>query len=483
MIALLCALLSGVMFYLSQGLDNVWVLAWIAPAPVLWLAYRGAPRWQVFLAAFVSFVSGQAYVMQCYGRQIPLWLIAPLEVPMCLLFPLAILFAGEVLRRFSPFAALIAFPAFWVTAEYAIGRFSPHGSFGSLAYSEVSFPAGIQIASLFGLYGVTFLLCLVGNAVALIARGRCAAGGVGAAVGVLALGFGIMRLAAPPGATIRVAALADADTWHRENRERTLVAQIAAANTYAMLIRGQHGVRAYVIPEGAIQMRENAQQPVLQPLSEAAKAADALVVVGTYVPDPAQNRAFAFFADGTVKIYAKRHPLAPLETEIPGTSLGLLGHGDAMQICKDMDFAGTVRETAENGARLMIVPANDFGRDGWIHARMSTMRGVKTDSPSCVLPLTDWRPCLTPKDAFWRPHRRRVLAWWRRRRHCPSGRDRPFILGSAISSPGFAARYLSGWRRRCSGLPWRSDPPPVHFTGFLKTAALLRPHSKLICLC
>jgi apolipoprotein N-acyltransferase len=25
----------------------------------------------------------------------------------------------------------------------------------------------------------------------------------------------------------------------------------------------------------------------------------------------------------------------------------------------------------------MIVPANDFGRDGWIHARMSVMRGVE----------------------------------------------------------------------------------------------------------
>ena len=38
MIVLLCAALSGAMFYLSQGPDNVWLLAWIAPVPLLWLA-------------------------------------------------------------------------------------------------------------------------------------------------------------------------------------------------------------------------------------------------------------------------------------------------------------------------------------------------------------------------------------------------------------------------------------------------------------
>ena len=37
MTALLCALLSGAMFYLSQGADDVWWLAWFAPAPLLWL--------------------------------------------------------------------------------------------------------------------------------------------------------------------------------------------------------------------------------------------------------------------------------------------------------------------------------------------------------------------------------------------------------------------------------------------------------------
>ena len=42
-----------------------------------------------------------------------------------------------------------------------------------------------------------------------------------------------------------------------------------------------------------------------------------------------------------------------------------------------MDFPSSVRGTAEHGVRLMVVPANDFGKDGWIHARMAVMRGVE----------------------------------------------------------------------------------------------------------
>ena len=33
--------------------------------------------------------------------------------------------------------------------------------------------------------------------------------------------------------------------------------------------------------------------------------------------------------------------------------------------------------SSDLGVRLMIVPADDFGRDQWIHARMAIMRGVE----------------------------------------------------------------------------------------------------------
>jgi apolipoprotein N-acyltransferase len=377
MIVVLAALSSAVMFYLSQGLANVWPLAWFAPVPLLWLAYGNSPRWQVYLASLAAFAAGQAYALQCYWRIIPLGIIAPLFLTMCATFPLAVLFSGEAQRRHRTIAALVAFPALWTAVEYGIGLASPHGTFGALGYAEVSFPAAIQVASLFGVHSVTFELCLAASAVALLMRRQWTAGAAGLCLCALALVFGFLRLSEPQRRPVAVVALADADSWHAESRERTETSQIAAARAYAAYIGRLSAVSVVAIPEGAIQMRESDQRAVLAPLASAARVSKAMVVAGTFIASPPQNRAFAFRPDGEVETYAKRHLLTPLETGTPGHTLGLLGGGYAVQICKDMDFPSSVRGTAEHGVRLMVVPANDFRKDGWIHARMAIMRGVE----------------------------------------------------------------------------------------------------------
>ena len=104
MTAVLAALLSGAMFYLSQGLDNVWALAWLAPVPLLWLAYGKTPTWQVVLATVVALVAGAIYALQCYST-IPATIILEVVGPQIVLFPVAVVFARFVQRRSAPLAA------------------------------------------------------------------------------------------------------------------------------------------------------------------------------------------------------------------------------------------------------------------------------------------------------------------------------------------------------------------------------------------
>ena len=375
--AALLAAVSGILFFLSQGVADAWPLAWLAPVPLLWLAYGDAPRWQVLLASFAGFGLGQLYLAQCYWGQLPPAIIVPLAVAMSVAFAIAVLFSGAILRRGSSPGALLAFPALWTALEYLIAVTSPHGSFGALGYSQMSFPAGVQVAALFGVHAIAFLLCLCASSVALLLRRHWTTGGAGVVVCALALVFGFVRLAEVEGPRVRVAALADTETPDARQRQGTRAYAEAVADTYAAYIARLSGVRVVAIPEGAVLMQEADQTAALAPLAKVARASAAIVVVGTVTPEPMQNRAFAFFPDRTIATYEKRHLLAPFETEVPGRDPGLLGSGYATQICKDMDFAGSVRTTAQHGVRLMIVPANDFGRDGWIHARMAIMRGVE----------------------------------------------------------------------------------------------------------
>jgi apolipoprotein N-acyltransferase len=380
MIVLLCAFLSGGMFYLAQGLNNIWLLAWSAAVPLLWLAYGSTPRWQLYLASVGAFAWGQVYLLQCYGGfSIPLAL--RVAVIPCILFGAAILFAREAQRRIRPAIALIAFPALWAAVEYALGLCSPDGPFAALANSQVSFPAAIQVASLFGFAAVTFLLCLFANAAALLLRRGWQAGGLGVAICAVALAFGFIRLQQPQGAGIRVAALADTGERIRSWRGKTIEDSVVASTAYATKIRelvAKNGrIDIAAIPEGAISMRKIWAVRALMLLAAAAKDTGAMIVVGSSVPKPVLNQAFAFSPDGTVISYDKRHPLRPMETEVAGTRPGLLGNGRAMAICKDMDFPASVRADVQSGIQIMIVPASDFTRDDWIHARMAIMRGVE----------------------------------------------------------------------------------------------------------
>ena len=142
MIALAAALLSALFFYLSQGLDDVWPLAWLAPAPVLWLAYGETPLWRVIAAAVFAFLCGQIYAVQCYGAM-PLLILSALA-PAVALFVAVVVFARWTRRRTGPWLTWLAFPVAWTAAEYLSGAVMPNGTFGALGYSQMPAPLLIQ---------------------------------------------------------------------------------------------------------------------------------------------------------------------------------------------------------------------------------------------------------------------------------------------------------------------------------------------------
>jgi apolipoprotein N-acyltransferase len=187
----------------------------------------------------------------------------------------------------------------------------------------------------------------------------------------------------PPGETIRTAALAD---WHdrlKTTRKLDFAATRSMAQQYAASARraADEGAKVIVIPETALAANPVWREGALQPLADAAREKRVTIVAGTVLVKPWRNAAFTFLPDGGQRSYDKRHLLLPGEGKFkPGPGPGLLDKGRAVAICKDLDFPATLRGdalAAPDGIRLMAVPANDFVKDGWIHARMAVLRGVE----------------------------------------------------------------------------------------------------------
>ena len=381
--AALAALAGGALLYLALGLNDMWFLTGFALVPILWLAYSKVPLWQLIVAAVGAWLAGQIYAFQCYASVSPLLILSGL-LPLTIAFPLALVFSRIAQRRSSALATLLAFPACWTAFEFLYGLVAPNGSYGSLAYSQMSAPLLIQSASLFGMYSITFLICLFANALAMalhpsLRSSRLLALGLG--ICALAVVFGWARLSRPQPGGVTVGAFVDESAVLTAYRSDTLVSAVEVSTAYANAIRqaAEQGVQFAVTSEGGIEARREWRDAILAPLLAVTQQTGVQIIAGVGEVKPSADLAFALQPKGDLRIYAKRHLVPFVETEFtPGHSSGWLGDGRAVEICKDMDFPRTILADAQYGIRLMGVPAGDFGKDAWLHARMAIMRGVET---------------------------------------------------------------------------------------------------------
>ena len=379
----LCTGMSAISFYLSTGLGEIWVLGWFAPVPLLWLTYARCPTWIVILATLIAFVLGQLGFLEGFaGLRTATLMVSIAIVSSAALFAAAILAGRLAQRRLHPLLAVGAFPAAWTSMEYLVSLLSPNGTVGSLAYTQVGAPVLIQGASLLGPWFITFLLCFVASCTALALVNRkqgMLIGGIGIAAFSLNLAFGSARLLEPrtDSERVAVAAIDLPDRGYPSNRD----AWVGLAMEYATRARelATQGATTIVFPEKLALLRPEWREAVLAPIALAAREAGVRIVAGFEDQGfNARNIALTFWPNGAVSTYVKRRLILGLDHNvIPGDKSGILGGGFAVAICKDMDYPSMIRSDAQRRIRLMLVPAEDFFVDHWMHERIAILRGVE----------------------------------------------------------------------------------------------------------
>ena len=388
MIVVICTLLSAAAFYLSIGMGDIWWLAWLAPIPVLWLAFGDTKLWQVFVAAWAAYALGASNALQPYGGVLPASvLILGLTVP-SLLFALAVIGARLVVRQISPIAGIVAFAALWTAFDFLVSFNTGGGSVATPATAEVGAPALIQLASLFGLWSITFLLGSVSAGVALSLRTGAALPAIlSVSLFVANAVYGTVRMSQPPTGVRRVA-LIDTDTMNRAADSDRASDTYATVDAYAKAVASLKGkgIDLVVLPE-KLAIAERAWEPDLKAkLAAAARTAHVTLVAGLDAREGARsyNVSWAFLPDGSgPTVYTKRRLVPGLETRYTiGEGPRALDNGTGLEICKDMDFQAMIRrDMVATKPALLAVPAWDFGGDRWNHASVAILRSVENGVP------------------------------------------------------------------------------------------------------
>ncbi len=389
---LLAALVSGTLFWFAIGLNPQWPLMWIASLPVLvYAAWSSAGR--AMAVAFAAMLLG-SLSMWSYFRILELppqvWLVT--FGGASLLFACAVLLFRGLLVQGRYGWAMVAFPALYVTGEFAVARFSSGGTAGNLAYTQLKCLPLLQIASITGLWGVSFLVLLFASSLVVVlvlhqsGRSRQSRRALGAAcaVFVLAFGYGWARLSQPEGPKLRVG-LISSDEPRYILAPTVGAASLRLAEVYAAEAKklAQQGAVVIVLPEKLFTVDPSMNGVVDRLFQEVAEKTGVRLVVGMVYLDGSRrlNQARVYAPSAAGLRFNKHHLVPGWEAKFSrGTGetefmQGPLAAGVA--ICKDMDFSALSRSYGLHDVGLMVVPAWDFDVDRVWHGHIAMMRGVE----------------------------------------------------------------------------------------------------------
>ncbi len=391
LVATLAVLATASLLLIGNGMNPVWPVMWIAFIPVLLFAVETTSWRAAAGTAALSMLLGSLgmlrYLHVSLHLPVAAWLI-PFSIA-SLLFAVGVLLFRGLLHRGAVLSAMLGLAAFWSVCEY-LASFAPtNGTAGSLAYTQERFLPILQVASLTGPWGITFLLLLFPSAVVigLYLRRRSdsrATLAVSSALAVLAAAilFGSIRLAAPPAQQRIKVGLLDTDGVIFAGGAPAMQELMQRYAEQAERLT-REGAKIVLMPEKTGLLRDQDRyvvDPILQTVADRTGGTLVLGVLHVVGRD-SYNEARIYTPDRPLATYDKEHMLPPFESNLtPGSSLALLSNQTApigVAICKDMDFIHPALDYGRAGVGLLLDPAWDFNVDRAWHGHIAIMRGVE----------------------------------------------------------------------------------------------------------
>jgi apolipoprotein N-acyltransferase len=430
----LLAALSGALLALSFPKYGHPAFAWIALVPLLVALSRqpfrrdATGRWGLrsFLLGLTSgmiYFVGTLYwtgtvVQQFGGLAPPVAMLAMLLLALYLaLYPaLASLITAYAVSRVGK-RALFLMPAAWVAAEYLRGLMFGGFPWVPLGNSQVTTLPVAQLASVFGVYGLSALVASVSAALAYatLAQGRDRVAAIAITVVVLAgIGFwGARRIAdgslVRDGAPLRVGLIqgniAQTDKWKAGEARRIFTTYVAMTRDAV-----RRGAQLVIWPESSTPFMFEEDETGETMLRGLARELHVPILFGSdQVDRSAQdlrlfNSAFMITPEGeTAAVYRKMHlvpfgefiplkellyfvsPLVERFAEFaPGASMVILPAGEYRintAICYEVVYPSLIRDAVVQGSQLLTTITNDawygYSSAPYQHFALASMRAIE----------------------------------------------------------------------------------------------------------
>lgn len=385
-------IVSGLCWYISNGLNgDFWYLLWLAPIPVLLISFNFNAK-TTFFVSFFAYLIGRLSWFTYLVSVIRLVPTIILIVLLSLFFALVMTMTRKTFLKNNSWYNIFIFPVFFTAFEWLLISFSPDGTAASIAYSQSNFLQLIQIASLTGILGITFIVTFIPSVLAVgwyYRNDKTKLMSTSIISFLLLMSvflFGVFRIKNDSNKNSITVGLVVLDERTHSVDDVNFQNEIQHIKNYAQKVTdlAQRGAKLILLPERAININRDIDSIATNILANIAKQNKIFIVTGytNFKNDKERNSSFVIDNNGNVLTdYNKVYLVKVLEDRFtPGSKIGLFNF-DKIQagtaICKDLDFPKYIKNYGRNNTSLLCVPAWDFVVDDWLHSRMAILRSVE----------------------------------------------------------------------------------------------------------
>ncbi len=304
-----------------------------------------------------------------------------------------------VVPKIESYLSTLVFPSAWVTMEFLLS-FTFAGSWFSLAYTQYGNLPLMQLVSITGIWGISFLITWFASVVnwaweqefTLPKTGK--GGSLYLSILIFVLLFGGAYLAFLPADsdTVRAAAITrsfDMDIEAEKCKGDVSCLQGLFNRSLDEFLQDSKqaanaGAKIIVWQENGLAVYQEDEASFIEQGREFAVREEVYLVMGMYVlskdRSADENKAILIDPSGNTSEYLKNH-LTQGDNHILGDSKVLIQDSPygklASIICLDADFPNFVRQAGESSVDIMLIPSHDLEAITPIHTRMASFRAIE----------------------------------------------------------------------------------------------------------
>lgn len=414
--------LGGFLRLFDFGRWTIPISAWLAPVFLLHFTRTNDPligTAAIWLAIFISSLFAYRGLIPLPGFAYPITL-AFIGITTTLPYLVDRLLAGQI----PGFASTLVFPLAWVVVEFITARTSPFGTWGSVAYTQYGNRSLMQLASITGLPGITFLVTWFGSSVNWVWDNQFDWYAV--QTGLLTYGiawslvmiFGGARLALTNSTnTVRVAAIGWPNGILGSNeilkfilsqqipdRERGKMREVLLKLHDYFLEESRREARAgakmVIWPEGNLMVFHEDEISFMERARQLAREEQIYLLMGMAAirqgdSRPLENKAVLVDpSGGNPYSYIKSRPVPGWEAMMSVRGDGRIPTLDTRYgrvgstICYDMDFPHLIRQVGKARVDTVLVPASDWEAIKQVHHAMAVFRAI--ENGTSMVRATRW---------------------------------------------------------------------------------------------